>query len=726
MKRFLAILLALTLLPVPAAFSAAQEPQTISPTDYALVDEMWDELNGAEERVMRSAANATTAQAVAAAAQKSELYVQDSLRWNGDDHFTFETTVGVTCGYSARLRNQAFDAVEDAQALAEPETQTASYATKNAPGGKDVYLIEPYYGLDSSFTKQYQNEAQNIAKATGGTYTCYTKTAATIDAVADAIESGAVVIFDSHGDTDYARGEDYTTGATTSYLLLQTGTGLTATDYANDNGTYHAVNYGKSGKMYYYAVDGTCIANHMDSKAPNSFVWMAICLGMATDGMEKPLIENGVGVVYGYSQSVTFDYDYLWEECFWDEMIAGETVASAIATMKEKVGKWDYCSEYLTISQARRNYAAFPIVVSSEDVYPGHGNVDDLQTVYSTWTLLDEKDGCTHESTKTVTKEANCTEDGYVRVVCNTCGETVSEMTLEKLDHDYDVMTVDPTCTEKGYDLCTCSRCGDEYKENYKDALGHDYAVTTVAPTCTEQGYEHFACLRCGNSFDGNYTDALGHADEDGNALCDRCGADLGTQKPVDPIDPDKPDDPIDPVVPVNFSDVIENDWFYGAVAYSVEHGLMNGMGGGLFEPEGEVTRAMLVTILYRNAGEPDVQALSNPFTDVPEGEWYTSAVIWAANEGIVKGMTDSSFEPNTPITREQIATILYRFSGEPETENTELAFPDAKDVSEYARNAVCWAVSEGLLQGMDGKLMPGALATRAQIATILMRYLEA
>ncbi len=688
MKRFLAILLALTLLPIPAAFSASQEAQTISAADYALVDEMWDELNSAEERVMRSAANVTTAQAVAAAAQKSKLYVKDSLCWNGDDHFTFETTVGVTCGYSARLRNQAIDAAEDAQALAEPETQTVSYATKNAPGGKDVYLIEPYYGLDSSFTKQYQTEAQNIAKSTGGTYTCYTKTDATIDAVADAIESGAVVIFDSHGDTDYARGEDYTTGATTSYLLLQTGTGLTSADYANDNGTYHAVNYGKSGKMYYYAVDGTCIANHMDSKATNSLIWMAICLGMATDGLEKPLIENGVGVVYGYSQSVTFDYDYLWEECFWDEMCSGETVASAIATMKEKVGKWDYCSEYTTISQARRNYAAFPIVVSSEDVYPGHGNVDDLQTVYSTWTLFAEDGDCAHESTRTENKDANCTEDGYVRIVCNTCGEIVSETTIEKLGHDYAATTLEPTCTEKGYDLCICSRCGD--------------------------------------SFDGNYTDALGHADEDGNGLCDRCGADMGTQKPVDPIDPDDPDDPIDPVVPVNFSDVNENDWYYGAVAYSVEHSLMNGMGGGLFEPEGEVTRAMLVTILYRNAGEPDVQALSNPFTDVPEGEWYTSAVIWAANEGIVKGVTESSFEPNSPITREQIATILYRYSGEPETEYTELSFPDAEDVSEYACNAVRWAVSEGLLQGMDGKLMPGALATRAQIATILMRYLEA
>ena len=156
------------------------------------------------------------------------------------------------------------------------------------------------------------------------------------------MEQGAVVIFDSHGDTDYAVGEDYTTGATTSYLLLQTGAGLTDEDYAIDNGTYHAYYYGRYGGMYYYAVDGTCIRNHMDKTASHSLLWMAICLSMATDGLHKPLMEQGIDVAYGYSQSVTFGGDYCWEACFWENMCDGAMVKDAIAAMKEKYGSWDY------------------------------------------------------------------------------------------------------------------------------------------------------------------------------------------------------------------------------------------------------------------------------------------------------------------------------------------------------------------------------------------------
>ena len=192
--------------------------------------------------------------------------------------------------------------------------------------------------------------------------------------------------------------------ANTSYLCLQSGTGLTTADQQRVTGTYgtyyHAYNAGSDGSMKYYCVDGTAIANHMEKAAPNNLLWMAICLGMATDGLHAPLREKGVGVVYGYSQSVTFDGDYFWEENFWNGMKNNKTVAAAISEMKTKCGSWDYSQELYTangwakdsdlcstITQAQKNRAAFPIVVSAEDTYPGQGKVDNLQTVYSTWTL---------------------------------------------------------------------------------------------------------------------------------------------------------------------------------------------------------------------------------------------------------------------------------------------------------------------------------------------------
>lgn len=273
------------------------------------------------------------------------------------------------------------------------EVVTVDYGTRSTGpdnGAKDVVLIEPFYGTDSSFTRQYQTEASSIAKATGGTYTLYKTSAATIDAVADGIENAAVVIFDSHGDTDYMASyysEDYVSEANTSYLLLVTGTGLTSADKSRATGEFSTYNHAYSSGGYYY-VDGTAITNHMEKSAPNNLVWMAICLGMATDGLEKPFRDHGVGVVYGYSQSVTFDGDYDYEETFWSNMKNGKDVKTAISAMKSKHGDWDPGSGCSSISTARRNYAAFPIVVSDLDVYPGHGNVDALQTVNSDWELF--------------------------------------------------------------------------------------------------------------------------------------------------------------------------------------------------------------------------------------------------------------------------------------------------------------------------------------------------
>ena len=179
---------------------------------------------------------------------------------------------------------------------------------------------------------------------------------------------------------------------------------------------------------------------------------------------------------------------------------------------------------------------------------------------------------------------------------------------------------------------------------------------------------------------------------------------------------------------PLPFHDVTEGDWFYDAVRYAYENGLMDGVGDNLFAPNSETTRAQLVTILYRLAGEPEPGGDSG-FADVETGTWYTDAVAWAAQNGIVNGVSDTEFAPGDDITREQLVTVLYRYAeskGYDVSASADLSgYPDAGQVQDYAQPAMAWAVAEGIVEGVDGNLNPTGDATRAQIATILMRFCE-
>ena len=177
------------------------------------------------------------------------------------------------------------------------------------------------------------------------------------------------------------------------------------------------------------------------------------------------------------------------------------------------------------------------------------------------------------------------------------------------------------------------------------------------------------------------------------------------------------------------FLDVNEGDWFYDAVAYAYENGLMDGVGGNRFAPNSETTRAQLVTILYRLEGQPAVSG-DLPFTDVEAGTWYTNAVGWAAQNGIVNGVGDDTFAPGNDLTREQLVTILYRYAeskGYDVSASADLAgYPDGEEIQAYAREAMAWAVAENIIRGMeDDTLKPAGNASRAQIATILMRFCE-
>ena len=176
----------------------------------------------------------------------------------------------------------------------------------------------------------------------------------------------------------------------------------------------------------------------------------------------------------------------------------------------------------------------------------------------------------------------------------------------------------------------------------------------------------------------------------------------------------------------ISYNDVVAGDWFAEAVNYVTLTDLMNGTGEG-FSPNNNLTRAQMATVLYRMAGEPE-GTIENPFSDVADGQWYTDAVVWAAETGITVGTSENTFNPNDNVTREQMATFLYRFAEYESLDPIEVtgdlsAFPDADEVSEFATEAMTWAVGQKIIAGVDGNLAPDGTATRAQVATVLMRY---
>lgn len=235
----------------------------------------------------------------------------------------------------------------------------------------------------------------------------------------------------------------------------------------------------------------------------------------------------------------------------------------------------------------------------------------------------------------------------------------------------------------------------------------HSYTAVVTAPTCAVQGYTTYTCS-CGEYYYDDYFPALGHSYVDG--VCTRCGA-------------SRPE--------TRFVDIKFGSWYYNSIVYAVSNGLMNGVGDSKFEPEEGMTRAMLVTVLWRYEGSPKQRP--STFSDVRRGQWYSEAVSWAAKNGIVTGVGDNKFEPDTQITREQIATILYRYAQKKRADTSARgslsAFPDNGKVNGWAKTALQWCVGEGLIGGTNENgrvyLDPQGTATRAQVATILMRYIE-
>ena len=222
----------------------------------------------------------------------------------------------------------------------------------------------------------------------------------------------------------------------------------------------------------------------------------------------------------------------------------------------------------------------------------------------------------------------------------------------------------------------------------------------TTAPTATADGVKTYTCTVC-KATKTEVIPATGLCD--GGATCPSRG----------------------------LSDV-KTHWGHPSIDYCVENGLMNGVGGGKFNPDGTVTRAMLATVLYRQAGSPDVQNAS-AFPDVNPGEWYGKAIAWAADAGIVTGYPDGTFDPNKAVTRQELATMFYRYAKFAKFDVSAAGdlsvFPDRNQVLEYAMEAMVWANGAGLITGNVVNdvtcLDPKGNATRSQLATILMRFCE-
>lgn len=361
-----------------------------------------------------------------------------------------------------------------------------------------------------------------------------------------------------------------------------------------------------------------------------------------------------------------------------------------------------------------------------------------------------------HDLSRCDLRPATCTKPGRVVGTCARCGVQIDEVIPAK-GHDYsyaDVRT-DPTCTEPGHYKGTCPTCGKDY-DDVIPALGHDWGEWVVAqePTYTTTGYRYHICARCNarvgedipklhtHTWDAGVVTQKPTATEPGvkTYTCTICNEQKTESIPATGVPDTCPGGPTCPGYAFRDMPAPDN-WAHAGLDYCIYSGYINGLSATTVDPSGTCTRAQLVCILYRIQGEPKVvegyelAKLRAPFDDVPRGQWYTNAILWAKLTGIVNGTSATTFDPSGQITREQLAAILYRYTAKYAPDATGnaaslAAYPDAGSVSAYARDAMAWAVGNGLIKGLPhGKtdyLEPGGSTTRAQVATILMRYEQA
>ena len=684
-KRIVSLLLVLALCAalLPATFASAADSKALTGDDFAAADAIFDGALAEARAKKATADDEALVDAVYAYVSEADGVQSETVALN-DGAVNWYTDDGIFCVFSPRMYHILDEMQTPDETNTAPETQVIynSNETKSTSSARDVYLVGPYYGIDSSFGDTYEAVATGLAEVTGGNVHVVSGYSANINTLANALQSGAIVLLDSHGGTD----SNDSHHASRSYLCLNSTTGLTSSDFNNEHSAYF---YGGA-----VGVDGTTMANHMTKNAPNSFVWDGACLSMSTNTICNPLRNKGVHTFYGYSDSVTFVGDEVFLDYFWTNMIEGQTVKQAAANMKSSAGAWDlspqifdyygwdYDSDTVyNLSQAQTpdsdgNYTAMPMFASAQDAYPSA--LQTLQNVKSDWTMP--------RATVTISFSV---PQGVAKI------DDITVYAGSEISMPYPEGK--PRATDASYEFIGWldgTYTGYSYP-------GDDYYVYDAG--------ERFTIFGSGTAY----------------ALYLRTAAD-GTEIYTTDV-PDGPEDPNDPSV--MFTDVPNGKWYNEGIRFAVEHGLMNGYTDGTFRPNAELTRGQMITVIYRMAGAPGVEPTS-AYSDVPTGKYYTNAVAWGSANGVVTGYTDGTFRPDAPVTREQLATMLYRYSSSPAADQSVIAsFPDGGSVHNYAKNAMAWAVSNGLITGSKvGSqiyLQPANNANRAQFATIMMRYMQ-
>ena len=447
------------------------------------------------------------------------------------------------------------------------------------------------------------------------------------------------------------------------------------------------------------------------------------------------------GNVYPAGHDVFSTYDQSLKATWKDKEVAEVTISfdpnggtGTMQPMKVKSGENFTLPECTFTPPEGKEFAGWLAVNGT--VYPaGDIAFSTTDTVLkATWKDKEAETPHKH-SYKAVVTAPTCTEKGYTTHTC-ACGDSYVDTYVDALGHAWDngKVTKEPTETETGVKTFTCTRCGETKTETIpKLTHEHSYKDVVTAPTCTAKGYTTHTCA-CGDSYVDTYVDALGHAWDSGKVTkqptateagirtytCTRCG-ETKTETISATGCPS-----------AGFTDVPgEDNWAHAGIDYCVANGLMSGIGNNLFGPKLTTTRAQIVQILYNLEGEPKVSG-KTPFTDLTQ-DWYQDAILWAYQTGVVAGTSSTTFEPDRPVTREQIAVILMEYMTRVlKLERTwtpaDLStFPDADSVSDWAKDAMADAVALGLISGASNGgqtlLEPQGSATREQVATILMEF---
>ena len=513
------------------------------------------------------------------------------------------------------------------------------------------------------------------------------------------------------------------------------------------------LNTNKASRFQWYIYDKNGTFQLVPKDSVTAGTWLVLdCTGnYQTPGTQMELYSNWSGAAQIFSLYPVDDYQKpaappKVEITVPDVATVGEEVKISwtASPLRDKYDQREYCvtvqgggskkviyttDTSVSVTIKRRELHCNVTVESRNTKYANYSS-----SSYATFKCVEAHE---HSYTAVVTAPT-CTEKGYTTHTCS-CGHSYVDTYTDALGHAWDSGTVtkQPTATETGIRTFTCTRCGETKTETIpKLTHEHSYKAVVTAPTCTAKGYTTHTCS-CGESYVDTYVDALGHSWDSGTVTkeptatetgvrtytCTRCSATKTETIPATgSVD-----------VTQMFTDVTKN-WAYPGIQYCVTHGIMGGMGDGTFAPTGTTTRAQIVQILYNLEGTPAVSG-TTPFTDLT-ANWYKPAILWAYQNNVVAGTSPTTFAPDQPVTREQIAVILTQYMfhvlkmNRTWTPADLSTFPDGAQVSGWAKEAMQDAVALGLINGTkapDGLvyLDPQGSAARQQVATILMNFCQ-